>query len=382
MTGAEKKIRVIEMIDDASIGGGQVHVLLLSKYLPRDRFDVTIACEGSGYLVEEAKKAGIRTIAVAMSNRLRMRSVADMYHLFQGSPADIVHTHGGTAGFWGRIGSTIFGTGAKRIHTYHGIHYLNTVETVSVWFRHIDRFLLRMTDQIICVCQSDVKKGMSVGIVPPEKTSVIPYGIETGVFRKNSSLTTLRQELNIDPSTFLFGHIGRLHVQKGQKYLLQAFHLMNKECPNSKLVMIGDGELRDELTGMAQELGISDKIYFLGARTNPAEYLAIFDCFVLPSLWEGQPISLLEAMVAGKPIIATTVDGINDILIDGKNALLVPSTNSEILARSMVRMCQDSALAKRLAEEAQRTVAAGYAIEHMCDQIARLYERLYSDAMV
>src|SRR5574337_444662 len=124
-----KKIRVLEMIDDASIGGGQVHVLILSKYLDRGEFDVSVACKGQGFLVDEARKLGIDVISVSMDNHISLKTFCEVTQIFRRSDFDILHTHGGTAGFWGRIGAFVTRKPIVRIHSYHGMHYLSKNHT-------------------------------------------------------------------------------------------------------------------------------------------------------------------------------------------------------------------------------------------------------------
>jgi len=153
-----RKIRVLEMIDDASIGGGQTHVFLLAKYLDKNHFDVTIATEPNGFLVDQAKIIRIPTVSIEISNKIRLRTLLEMKRLLSQSQFDILHTHGGTAGFWGRISSVLNGSPRVRIHTYHGFHYLNRGTQASQTFRLIDRFALPFTTRVVCVCKSDLEK--------------------------------------------------------------------------------------------------------------------------------------------------------------------------------------------------------------------------------
>jgi glycosyltransferase involved in cell wall biosynthesis len=373
-----KKIRVLEMIDDASVGGGQVHVLMLAKYLDRGKFEVVIACKGQGFLVDEAGKLGINTLSVSMANRFSLKTFREVTQIFRRSNFDVLHTHGGTAGFWGRIGAFIVGKPTIRIHSYHGIHYLSKNFTFPSHLRMIDKLLLSLTDKVICVCPSDYQKGSAAGIVSKKKGIIIQNGIEIEKFHNTEQRKALRSQYRLDESAVVFGTVGRLHVQKGQRYLLEAFQAVKSKHLHAQLWVVGEGELKCELEKFAQDLGIYDSVHFLGARTDIPELLSAIDIFVLPSLWEGQPISIMEAGASGKPVIATNIDGVADFLIDEKNALLVPVKDPNALAAAMMRLIKDVELRTRLSASIKSTVSEGFAVETMVKRIGDLYQDAYS----
>jgi glycosyltransferase involved in cell wall biosynthesis len=319
------RIRILIAIDEASLGGGQMHVLLLAKYLDRENFEVEIATEKAGWLVDEVRKLGTTVHPINIANKLSWKSYQSIRQLFSSHKFDIVHTHGGTAGFWMRLVAIGLTARPMMVHTYHGLHYLNTSPgdigvifqlIKRVIFRSIDRFLLKYTDRIICVCQSDYDKAIAVKVAQPAHTSIVYNGIE------------------IERFEFIFGNVGRLHTQKGHEYLLRAFAKLNN---SARLAIVGDGELRYESIGLADELKIERRVMFLGARSDIYEFLSAIDAFVLPSLWEGQPIALLEALAIGKPCIASAVDGIPEIITDGINGYLVTPRNIEALTQAMDR---------------------------------------------
>ncbi len=335
------KMRILLAIDDASLGGGQMHVLLLAKYLRSDIFDVEIATEATGWLVEEARKLKIVVRTIAISNQLTWQTGDRLRQLLTDGDYDLIHTHGGTAGFWLR---SIALTLAKRpalLHTYHGLHYLNISNRglkgipqllKKVIFQTIDRLLLPHTNWLICVCQSDLDKALAAGLADPLKSSIVANGIEIERFTTPLDRDLVRQSFAIAPTEFVFGNVGRLHEQKGHKFLLHAFAAL---ADRARLLIIGDGDLHAELSLLADELQIGDRVVFLGARTDICEFLAAIDAFVLPSLWEGQPIALLEALASGKYCIATAVDGIPEIIEPGVNGELVAPQHIEALARAM-----------------------------------------------
>ena len=381
------KLRVLLAIDDASLGGGQMHVLLLAKYLSRDNFDVELATESKGWLVDEIKKLDIVVHQIAISNNLMWQSFDRIHQLLKSQKFDILHTHGGTAGFWIRLVAAGLKKRPTIIHTYHGLHYLNISQTSikvikqkfkRAIFKQIDRFLLIYTDRIICVCRSDYDKAIAVKVAVTAQTSIIYNGIEIDKFASpqadkaahNKLQDSARQIFGIDPTEFVFGNVGRLHEQKGHKFLLQAFARVTNRA---RLAIVGDGELRNELVILADELKIRDRVSFLGARSDIHEFLTAIDVFVMPSLWEGQPIALLEALASGKPCIASDVDGIPEIITDGVNGYLVEPRDIDKLASMMNATIEDPDLLERFSNSGVSAISPKFLAHNMAMAIAGIY---------
>ena len=368
-----RRIRVLEMIDEASLGGGQMHVLLLAKHLDKSEFDVTIATEQNGFLVEEAMKIGIQTVAVSMSNDFSLRTVLRAKRLFEGNNYDILHTHGGTAGFWGRAAALLHRSPRIRIHTYHGLHYLGDGSNVRR-FQFADRLMLLFTTKIVCVCKSDASKAVAAKVTTEKKTVVINNGIEVGRFGFREKRESIRSALGVGDGDFVYGNVGRLHKQKGQETLLRAFKEVALRRPKVHLWLVGEGEILGELQSLAKQLEITSQVRFLGARTNVAELLSAIDAFVLPSLWEGQPIALLEAMASETPVIASNVDGIPEIVENRESGLLVTVRNVDSLAAAMNELVAKPGLCKSLARRGRERIVDEFTAQRMALGMADLYK--------
>jgi glycosyltransferase involved in cell wall biosynthesis len=369
--------RVLQIIDDASVGGGQIHVLLLSKYLQDMNIEVMIATESVGWLVDQANKLDIPIYSIDISNKVRWRAFKSMYHLLNFQNFDVIHTHGGTAGFWGRLGGQILERKPKIIHSYHGLHYLNIFQGNGIKqrlknaiFKTIDKLILNITDQIICVCLSDYEKAISAKVATPSKTSIINYGIEVDKFSQPFDKSASRKIFDIASDEFIFGNVGRLHEQKGHRYLLEAFA---KVSDRARLLIIGDGDLREELVSLAERLQISDRVIFLGARSDVYEFLSAIDVFVLPSLWEGQPIALLEALAMSKPCIVSDVDGIPEVITNQVNGYLVPPRDIEQLSNIMDLAIRHPDILHNIAKAGSRTISEKFLAQNMAKEIANIY---------
>ncbi len=370
---SRRKIRVLQMIDEASVGGGQMHVLLLSKYLDKTEFDVTIATEPQGYLVDEANKIGVPTLPITISNSFSVKTLVEMKRQFQQTDFDILHTHGGTAGFWGRAAAMLNRLPSVRIHTYHGLHYLSEAYEGRKSFRIADRLALPFTTRVICVCKSDLQKAMAAGIATEKKGVVIYNGIEVETFSHQTKRKELRQTLGVQENEIVVGTVGRLHRQKAQDILLQAFKKVLDQHPNVRLWIVGEGELRSGLERLAHDLGIGERVNWLGGRTDIPELLSAMDVFVLSSLWEGQPIVLLEAMASGKPVVATNVDGIPEIVENGKSGLLVEAGEVGPLALAMEQLILHPQLREEFAARGKDRISEEFTARHMAGRIAQLY---------
>lgn len=370
------KIRILLMIDDASLGGGQMHVILLAKYLSQSKFEVSIVTESQGWLVDAANALKIPLYQINISNKLTWQAFKDVQKLLTENHFDIIHTHGGTAGFWGRVLSRIFSKSSKIIHTYHGLHYLKNTNLKSKIFRIIDQILLSITDQIICVCHADYISGLTAKVVSSNSSTIIYNGIEIDKFTEILDKEKDQRIFNIDNEKFIFGNVARLHQQKGHQILLQAFAKIVKSHINAHLLIIGDGELKEELISLTASLEISDKVNFLGTRSDICEFLAAIDVFVLPSLWEGQPIALLEALAMAKPCIASAVNGIPEIINHGLNGYLVNPNDIDSLYQAMVLLMSDQKLCQQLSNQSKITISDKFSAQNMANETATVYDKI------
>src|SRR6185437_1159796 len=203
------------------------------------------------------------------------------------------------------------------------------------------------------------------------------YGIELDTFTEQAAHALTRQELGIAPNVPLIGTVGRLVPQKGMPYWLDAAALVTRELPNAQFLIIGDGELRPALERQAQQLGIAGSVRFLGAHDTPWRTLAACDLVAFSSLYEGLPQTGLEALAAGVPMVATRLNGTEEIIQEGWNGTLVPARDARKLAEGMLRLARDPALCMQMRAVAPGSVT-GYRTEVMIGCFRSTYERLYA----
>jgi glycosyltransferase involved in cell wall biosynthesis len=372
------KLRIIEMIDKPSLGGGQTAVLLLARYLDPGLFEVTVLSGGGGPLVDEAGRAGVGHIAVAWGGRRPLRTAAEVARILESEKADVLHTHGGYAGFYGRWAARRSRTPVV-VHTLHGIHYLHyrnpALRRLSIWQ---ERFFSRMTDALVLVCQSDLGLARRNRLASEQKLIVIQNGLpEAAPAPADSSVASLKSELGWEPGRPIVGTVARLHRQKGIDDLIRAAPRIFEAAPEARIVIVGDGPLRRKLQRRAARLGLEDRIAFLGGRPDAPRLISLFDIFVLPSLWEGLPFVLVEAAALGKPIVASAVDGVPEILEDGKTGVLIRPGDPAALAEAVVRLLADGKSAASLGQAARALIPPRFPLRRTIDQHQNLYLRLY-----
>jgi glycosyltransferase involved in cell wall biosynthesis len=368
-----EKLRIMEMIDKPSLGGGQTALLLIAENLDRSRFEVFVSSGGDGPLAEEARKKGIVYVPVSLGKRLSLSPLVEIAGVLKEKKIDILHTHGGIAGFYGRSAARRARTPAV-VHTLHGIHYIHYRNPfLRRLYVLLERRYSRSTDRLILVCQSDLRQARTHRLAPEEKMTVILNGTDFRPELEADDIARRRSELGWLPDRPVIGTVARLHRQKGVLNLLRAAPKILSACPEVRVAVVGEGPQSGRLRREAQRLGLDGHLLFLGERKDAPSFMALFDMFVLPSLWEGLPFVLVEAAAWGKPIVATAVDGVPEILEDGKTGLLVPPGDPTALADAVIRLLRDKEEAHRLGETARTLVPSRFPLRRMIDQTQNLY---------
>jgi len=374
-----EKIRVLEMIDQPFLGGGQINLLSLAKGLDREKFEVFVCSREGGPLVEEVKKNNILHFPVPFSKKIDSKNIQKIRSILKDNKIDILHTHGGIAGFYGRWAAWKCRTPVI-VHTLHGIHYLHYRNfLLQRVFILLERYFSRFTDAVIFVSETDEEKGKKFKLAPEEKMHVIKNGVDSSAYKEEDTVDSKRdkrKELKLESFQPLVGTVARLHRQKGIPYLLKAVKRMSRAFPRIKILIVGGGPLGQKLERMARQLDIMDYVWFMGERNDAQDLASLFDVFVLPSLWEGLPYVLMEASVLGKPIVATDVDGNREIIEDGKTGILVPARNPEKMAEAVIRLLREKDMASKLGERARKLVPPRFSLSRMVEETQSLYLKL------
>ncbi|MDX1522491.1 MAG: glycosyltransferase family 4 protein, partial [Anaerolineae bacterium] len=288
---------------------------------------------------------------------------------------DIVHTHTSKGGFLGRIAARLAGVPLV-IHTAHGYVFNETDSKIAALvYTYLERLATYFCDLIISVNDEERLIAIDKKVAGPDKIVTILNGIDVSKYENATPSEALRHELDPSGNAILIGTTGRLMPQKGLAYFLQAMPIILEACPSACFVSAGDGPLEAELKRLADKLGIADRCRFLGFRKDIPELLACFDIFVLPSLWEGLSISLLEAMAASNPVVTTNIKGTREVITDGVDGLLVEPASPAALAKAVISLIHDKARAQALARTAKQKINDSFREEVMIERTLALYDR-------
>ena len=210
----------------------------------------------------------------------------------------------------------------------------------------------------------------------PEKFTNIYSGIQFDKFKRSADIGEKKETLGISDQETVVGMVGRLSKQKAPQYFIRAVPDVLKENPNVRFLLVGDGELRSKVAKLAEKLGVDRAVTFLGFRDDVPEVLQVLDIFVLTSLWEGLGRSLTEAMYMGCPVVATKVEGVPELVVDGKTGILVEPKDSGAIARGIIELINQPSKAKDMGKAARRRVVNGFSAEKMITQIDGLYQEM------
>lgn len=378
-----KEMRKLKILHVAatSTGGVGLNIILLSRYLKKDQFDISVAMAMGSPLDEEFIKEGVTIHPLHMSRKphrlINLFGLYQLWRLIGAEKFDIVHTHTSVGGFLGRIAARARGVPVV-LWSIHGWAFHYPMGSISrIFWRTIERFLDFFTDHYVAVSRNMMEVGIQGSITTPEKVSVIYHGIEVDAYDTPVNQNNLRKELGIGENIPLVGNIGRMEPQKAVDDFLKAAKFVKGTIQKVKFLIVGDGPLKHAMEKLSIELGIQDDVLFVGWKKNIKDYASIMDVVCMPSLWEALPFLLLEVMALRKPVVATRVGGIPEVVEDGKTGILVPPSKPEIMARAIIDIIANKRTAEEMGKAARQRVQHLFSVEKMIMHYERLYLNLF-----
>jgi glycosyltransferase involved in cell wall biosynthesis len=384
------RTKILRVIARLNMGGPALHVAYLTAGLRERGYDTTLVAgslargEDSMAFVADARDVQIVRIDELGREISPLRDLVATLRLawlIRRERPDILHTHTAKAGTVGRVAALLAGRRRPPIvvHTFHG-HVLRGYfgPLRSRFFRLLERWLAARTTALIAVSPQVRDDLVALGVAPPERFAVIRLGIELEerVAPEQDGRAESRRYLGIGPDRFAVGWIGRMTAVKRTDDVLVAFRRLREDGVDAVLCMVGDGPDRPELERRAHELGIVRETLFLGYQEDVAPFYAAFDALVLPSSNEGTPVSAIEALAAGRPVVATRVGGVPDVVQEGEDGFLVEAGATDDLADRLAQLARDPALRERMGRAGRERVLPRYAVERLVDDVDRLYRSL------
>jgi glycosyltransferase involved in cell wall biosynthesis len=382
--GPQRPLKVLRIVTRLNIGGVARHVTSLAVDLD-PRFQ-TLLVHGSlgaseGDFSPQTRARGIQLSEIPYLQRniapgKDLRTIWELYRVMRSYRPDIVATHTSKAGILGRFAAVFAGV-PVRVHTYHGLVLEEAFpEAMSTAMRAIERLAALCTTRLIAI-SPEIAGDLQRRGIGARKIVTISNGLELEPLC-NGDPMTLRNELELEARVPLVGIVGRLVPQKGIATFIDAAAVISQQVPTAHFVVVGDGEERVSLERQAARLDLSDRVHFLGWRSDLGDLYAGIDIVVLTSKHEGTPCSLIEAGAAARPVVAVAVGGVPDVVSNGENGLLVLPGDTSGVASAVVALCRDPGRSQRMGLEGRRRAVEEHSVATMVREVSDLYAALSS----
>ena len=369
-----KKIRILETIRQGQIGGGESHLLDLVENLNKEVFEPVVLSFTDGPMVERLRGMGITTHVIHTTKPFDFLKWKQVKKLIESEQVQLVHAHGT------RAHSNVSWAARKLklpvVYTVHGWSFHDNQPFPLKKLRVLgEKYLTSKATVNISVSQSVHDTGLKY--FSSYQSVVIPNGINQQKFNPSRSFKDIRAELGIPNNSILVLFIARFTEQKQPLTMIRAFEKAAAANDRLRLLMVGDGELKAEADELVARSAVKEKIVMQTFRQDVPDILAAADMYVLPSLWEGLPLGLLEAMAMGKAVIASKADGTKEVIQPNINGIMVNVESLEAdVTHAIVQLASDANLRARLGEQARATVTSGFSAAGMTRQVEEIYLRL------
>lgn len=365
---------VLHLIETRETGGAENMLIRLIDHLPTDRYRSIVGLPGDGWLNRQFLARGIETVLFPLERSVDLAWIRHARRLIRTRRVALIHAHEFAMNSYGALMSYL--TGVPGIATVHGRGYY----AARLRRRLVYRFVARRSTMV--AVSEDIRRLLigTVG-VRPDRVRTIWNGVELDRFRLDPERAAqlreqVRAEWGVGPDQPVVGTVGNLDPVKGHAYLIDAAAPVCRAYPTAMFVIAGHGQLHDDLARQAADLGLADRVHLLGFREDVPALLQAIDVFALPSLSEGLPLAVIEAMAAGRPVVATAVGGTCEVLRDDDTGLLVPPGDPAALAAGIGRLLAQADTRTRLTANAARQVAREFDMATTMKRYLELYDRL------
>ncbi|MDY6972820.1 MAG: glycosyltransferase family 4 protein, partial [Thermodesulfobacteriota bacterium] len=365
------------------ISGSGINTFLTMRGMDRNTYDVELACAPGGRLINLVRKNGMnvrlfRNLVQPFNARKDLQALFDLIFYLKRNFYHIIHTHNSKAGFVGRLAARLAGIPII-VHTVHGFSFHDQEPLCRrILFRNLERLASHWCDKMIFISQPLIDWALKERVVGKEKIVKIYSGIELDHFRPltRDRAKAIRKRWRLSEDEAVIGIVSKLWEGKGHLPLIRAFSEIRKENKKTRLVIVGEGPLHKELTTLVREFGLEEAVLFTGFQEDVSEIVSTFNVGVLPSFFEGMGRVLLEIMAMEKPIVATRVGGIPDLIKHGVNGLLVSPGDERELANAIRMLLGDRLLAVKMGAAGRRRISEEFSADFMVESIEMVYRDL------
>ncbi len=368
-----RPIKILLTIRQGKIGGGESHVLDLIRHLDKTKFEPIVLSFTDGPMVDTLKSWGVKTEVIYTEKAFDFLVWKKVKRFIKSEGVKLVHAHGT------RAHSNIFwaakSLGLPILYTVHGWSFHQDQGGFIKKIRETgEKFLISQANLTICVSKSNYEDGKNrVGL---KKHVIINYGIDLEKFNPNKTYNNLKNELKVAADETLVGYIARITIQKDPYTLMQAIREVFNKTDKVKFLVVGNGDLKDNMIALAKKLNIESQIIFQDFRQDTPNVLSGIDIYCLPSLWEGLPIGLLEAMAMKKAVVATPVDGTKEAVTNEFSGILIPQQSPVELSEAILRLHENKNLIDFYGANARKTIEDNFEVKRMVKEVENVYDDL------
>jgi len=374
-------MRILHIVGDSKFGGGSIIIWRLAELAKQLGWQVDVLTTDLKFqnLLRQSN-IGIVNLKVIWRDINPPRDLWGLICLtnfLKRENYHLVHTHTSKAGFIGRFAAWLAHVPII-VHTVHGFAFHEQSSILSLkFYASLERLAAQWCDLLVTVSEFHRDWALNLRIGDPQKVIAIPNGLNEARLKPTRSRKIIKAELGVKEKEILILSIGRLATQKGFEYLVKAVpFLKKKQIPPFHIIIVGEGPLRGKLELLIKHLNVEREVRLLGFREDIGDLLNASDLIVLPSLWEGLSIALLEAMAASKPIVTTSIGSNVEVTRNGEAALLVPPKDPLVLSEAILYLIENPSVARKLAVRARQIYEQNYTEEKMLQKYKQEYLRL------
>lgn len=370
-----KKVRILHVAQAA--GGVDRYIRMLLKYLDKEKFENILVCS-QDFHEEDYRGLADSFEQVEMTRAIGgndLKAIREVRALIKKYNPNIVYAHSSKAGAIARVAD--IGLRNHCVYNPHGWAFnMRCSAKKKAIYTMIEKIAAPFCDKIICISDAEKQSALDKKICKEDKLQVIFNGVDIEAYENGAHGAVKRQDLNIPKDAFVVGMVGRISQQKAPDVFIKMAKQVKDEVPNAHFIIVGNGNQEDEIRKYAKDNGFSDSLHITGWVDDPMSYVELFDVACLLSRWEGFGLALPEYMMAGKPIVASRVDAIPNIIRDGENGLLVEVDDDTGASNAVLRIYQEDGLKDRLVTQGFEDVHNRFNARRVSEEHGKLFERL------